>query len=75
MSAQETSAMRPQATIGERILELVSANPDCTMDEVMQQLPELSWSDVFLEVERLARVGQLRLIQNSLLLAITLRLS
>ena len=37
--------------------------------------PELSWSDVFLEVERLVRVGQLRLIQNSLLLAITLRLS
>ena len=75
MLEQETSAMRPQATIGERILELVSANPDCTMEEVMQQLPELSWSDVFLEVERLARVGQLRLIQNSLLLAITLRLS
>ena len=75
MLEQETSAMRPQATIGERILELVRANPDCTMEDVMQQLPELSWSDVFLEVERLARVGQLRLIQNSLLLAITLRLS
>jgi len=75
MLEQETSAMRPQATIGERILELVRANPDCTMEDVMQQLPELSWSDVFLEVERLVRVGQLRLIQNSLLLAITLRLS
>ena len=66
--------MRPQATIGERILELVRANPDCTMEEVMQQLPELSWSDVFLEVERLVRVGQLRLIHNSLLFTTSLRL-
>jgi len=66
--------MRSQATIGERILELVRANPDCTMEEVMQQLPELSWSDVFLEVERLVRVGQLRLIHNSLLCTTSLRL-
>lgn len=66
--------MRPRAPIGERILELVRANPDCTMEEVMQQLPELSWSDVFLEVERLVRVGQLRLIHNSLLFTTSLRL-
>jgi hypothetical protein len=61
-------------TIGDQILEAVKANPDCTLEEVTRQLPELYWSDVFLEVERLSRLGHLRMIQSSLGLTTTLRL-
>jgi hypothetical protein len=64
-----------QATIGERIVDLVRANPDCTLDELMEQLPDLNWSDVFLEVDRLNRSGHLRLIQDNLVrFTTTLRL-
>ncbi|MBU6435383.1 MAG: hypothetical protein KGS09_19565 [Nitrospirae bacterium] len=64
--------MLQQATIGGRILEVVRANPDCTLEEVTQQLPDLYWSDVFLEVEILRRLGQLRLTQSSLGLTTTI---
>jgi hypothetical protein len=66
--------MLQQGTIGDQILDVVRANPDCTLEEVTHQLPELYWSDVFLEVERLGRVGQLRGIHNSLVFTTTLRL-
>jgi len=68
--------MPQESTIGDRILEVVRANPDCTLDEVTQQLPDLYWSDVFLEVDRLSRLGYLRLIEDSSLKFTTrLRLS
>ena len=66
--------MLQQGTTGDRILEIVRADPDCTLEEVTRQLPELYWSDVFLEVEHLRRSGQLQLTQSSLGLTTTLRL-
>jgi len=66
--------MLQQATIAERILELVRAIPDCTLEEVAQQVPELHWYDVYIEAERLSRSGHLRLIHKSVLSTITLRL-
>jgi hypothetical protein len=66
--------MLQQGTIGDRILEIVRARPDCTLEEVTRQLPELYWSDVFLEVDRLRRTGQLQVTQSSLGLTTALRL-
>jgi len=66
--------MPQERPLGDQILEVVRANPDCTLEEVTQQLPGLYWSDVFLEVKRLSRARQLRLIHNSLLFTTTLRL-
>ena len=66
--------MLQEGTIGDRILEIVRANPDCTLEEVTRQLPELYWSDLFLEVERLRRSGQLQMTQSSSGLTTTLRL-
>ena len=63
-----------QTTIGDRVLEVVRANPGCTLETVTQQLRDVSWSDVFLEVERLSRSGHLLLIHNSSLVTTTLRL-
>jgi hypothetical protein len=57
--------MRPRGTIADQILEAVRAHPDCTLEELTQRLQELNWSEVFLEVDRLSRSGQLRLTQSS----------
>ena len=47
--------MVSQASISERILEVVRANPDCTLEEVAQQLPDFGWSEVFVAVDHLIR--------------------
>jgi hypothetical protein len=44
------------------------------LDDVVQQLPDLVWSDVFMEVERLNRLGRLRLIQDISLRATSINL-
>jgi len=54
------------ATIGDRILEVVRANPGCTVEEVMGQLPDLRWSEALHEVLTLRRLGQLELNESSL---------
>ena len=56
--------MASQQTISDRILDIVKANPDSTLDSVTQEMPDLHWSDVFMEVDRLNRLGRLRLVQN-----------
>ena len=56
-----------QTTIGNRILEVVRVHPDCTLGKVMQQLPDLDWAVVYLEVKCLRRLGHLRQIQKSFL--------
>jgi len=66
--------MLQQTTIPDRILELVRAIPDCTLEEVTQQVPDLDWFDVYIEVERLSRSNHLRLIHKSVLSTIILRL-
>ncbi len=56
--------MLQQATIGDQILEVVRANPDCTFKKVVQQFPDLDWSDLYIEVELLRLSGRLRMIHN-----------
>jgi hypothetical protein len=56
--------MLSAAPISDRVLEVVRTNPHCSLDELVQRLPDIHWSDVFIEVDRLNRVGRLRLIQN-----------
>ena len=59
--------------IANQILDVVKASPECTLEELTIQLRELHWSDVFFEVERLRKSGQLCLTQSSLGLTTTLR--
>jgi len=66
--------MQSELPIGDRILEVVRTNPDCSLDEVVQQLPDLLWSDVFTAVDRLNRLGRLRLIQDISLRATSIHL-
>ena len=50
--------------VTDQILEFVKAHPNCTLDDVTLRLQEWNWSDVFIEVDRLNRLGRLRLIRS-----------
>ncbi len=65
--------MLREHTVAEEILEVVRTNPDCTLEELTQRLEWFSWSQVFLEVDRLSRSGQLILTQTGIGFITTLR--
>ena len=50
-------------TIAEQILQVVRAHPGCGLDDLSERLPALQWSDVFVEVDRLSRLGALRVMR------------
>ena len=47
-------------TVADRILDAVHCAPECQLDDLVLSLPELTWNQVFLEVDRLSRTGQVR---------------
>jgi hypothetical protein len=52
--------MSQLGTVAERILNAVHGAPGCELDELVLRVPELTWNQVFLEVDRLSRAGQVR---------------
>jgi hypothetical protein len=50
--------MSQLGTVAERILNAVHGAPGCELDELVLRVPELTWNQVFLEVDRLSRTGQ-----------------
>jgi len=52
---------RQPTTIASRILQVVRAYPGCGIDDLVERLPDAQWSDVFVEVDRLSRSGELRI--------------
>jgi hypothetical protein len=52
--------MSQLGTVAERILDAVHDAPGCELDDLVLRLPELTWNQVFLEVDRLSRTGQVR---------------
>lgn len=62
-----------QGMVADQILEFVKAHPNCTLDELTLQLQEWSWSQVFIEVDRLSRFGRLRLTKKGAGFITTLR--
>lgn len=65
--------MLTQDTVADQVLGVVRAHPDCTLEELTQRLQDLDWSEVFLEVARLSRSGQLRLNHSGAGFLTTLR--
>ena len=57
--------MSHQVTLADQILQTVRCTPECTLEEFLEDLvqrnPDLSWAQIFLEIDRLSRSGQLRL--------------
>jgi hypothetical protein len=53
--------MSQLGTVADRILDAVHRAPGCQLDDLVLRLPELTWNQVFLEVDRLSRTGQVRM--------------
>ncbi len=53
--------MLQHTLVADRILEAVERTPDCTLEELVDRCPDLTWNQVFLEVDRMSREGQLKL--------------
>ncbi len=51
-------------TVVDRILEAVRLAPACQLDDLVLSLPGLTWNQVFLEVDRMSRSGQVRVHSN-----------
>lgn len=56
--------MLGQSIVTDQILRFVKTHPGCGLEELTEQLPELHWSEVFIEVDRLSRTGRLRLSKS-----------
>jgi hypothetical protein len=54
--------MPQQETIADRILKVVRRAPGCQLDDLEDRLPGLTWNQIFLEVDRLSRMGQVRVM-------------
>jgi hypothetical protein len=50
--------------VRERIMQVVIRSPGCLMDEVVLDCPGLTWNQVFCELDRMSRNGQVRLARN-----------
>ena len=50
--------MSQQGTVADRILKAMRHAPGCQFDDLVLSLPGLTWNQVFLEVDRMSRTGQ-----------------
>ena len=55
--------MRPnQNDVRREVLRFVRKKKKCDLDELVQECPSHTWTEVFLEVDRLSRTGELCLV-------------
>jgi len=52
--------MTSQTPVTDRVLGQVQRTHGCDLDTLTKSLSDLSWSQVFLEVDRLSRDGQIQ---------------
>jgi hypothetical protein len=58
------SALPNQNDLGRLLLRIVRKKKTCDLDELLGECPSHSWTQVFLEVDRLSRSGELCLFCN-----------
>ena len=47
-------------TVADRILRAIKRAHQCDLDALATSLPELTWNQVFFEIDRLSRMGEVR---------------
>jgi hypothetical protein len=52
----------PRIDVRCHILEAVMQTNECDLEELVRASPSFTWNQVFLEVDRLSRTGELRLL-------------
>jgi len=53
-----------QETVATRILDVVSRSPGCLLEDLTRACPDLTWNQIFLEVDHLSRSGQVILTRK-----------
>lgn len=53
--------MARSVTPADLIVESIAHYPGCCLDDLVRVCPELTWNQIFLEVDQLSRAGCLRL--------------
>ncbi len=56
--------MSPQKPITTRILEFLQSCPECEFEILVTRYPEFTWNELFLEVSRLSRMGQVTITRG-----------
>ncbi len=56
--------MSQQKPITDRILEFLQGSPECEFEALVARYPEFSWNELFLEVSRLHRAGQVEVTRG-----------
>ena len=51
--------MDPQTPVTDRILGTIKGAHGCDLDTLAESLPEFTWNQVFLEIDRLSRRGEI----------------
>ena len=59
--APEQMAKRPGLNITGLILQTIRRHPHCNLDALVRACPQYTWNQVFLEVDRLSRTGEIEL--------------
>ncbi len=60
--------MTPRLTVTDRVFHALSRTPECQLEDLLEELvsncDDLTWNQVFLEIDRLNRTGQVLLTLN-----------
>lgn len=56
--------MSQQKPITDRILEFLQGFPECEFEALVTRYPEFTWNELFLEVSRLNRAGQVKVTRG-----------
>ena len=57
--------------ITDRVLEFLQRYPECEFEALVTRYPEFTWNELFLEVSRLNRTGQVRITRGVGIFTIT----
>jgi hypothetical protein len=49
----------PEVT--DQILQVIIRSPESSLDDITLECPDLTWNQVFCEIDRMSRMGQVRL--------------
>jgi hypothetical protein len=50
----------------EKIMQVIIRSPGCSLEKVVLDCPDLTWNQVFCEIDRMSRTGQVRLTPKGL---------
>jgi len=56
--------MAQQKPITDRILDMLRGSPECEFEALVTRYPEFTWNELYAEVGRLSRAGQLTILRG-----------